>query len=87
MVSFSVRKRSYYNLRSVRENEDKTYMGYEMLKYSMSVMDNMFSKEICYNIHHNEIDFDQNKEDRYERSGYENISNEGLNKSENEICI
>ena len=85
VVIYSVEKRIYYNLRSVRENEDKICTGYEKtLNYSMSEMNNMLGKAIFYKTDHN---YDHIMEDAYERNCNKNITNESLNESENEICI
>ena len=56
-----------------------------MLSGSVSEKDNMFVKEIFYNIGHSEIGYDHNTENAYGRSGYDNILNESL--SGNEIYI
>ena len=46
-------------------------MGYErMLNYSLSKKNNMFLKEIFYNIDHSDIGYNRNTENGYERSGY-----------------
>ena len=77
MVIYSVKKRSSYNWKSVRENEDKIYLDYErIMNNNMSQMDSMYVKEIFYNIDHNEIYYDPNRENGYERKGYKNILNE-----------